>query len=148
MELNEQFFKKVKFSMLFVLSLGVVFIVLTKYILQIPVFESQELLESIDNSEEILECQYHYIPKLDNLKEEVDSIDYDIHQVQKIDELRKKIVELQSVYKENQNNNKYIYGVQCSKLLKLYFDSKEELQILKENNITLEQNLNECKANI
>lgn len=148
MNLNELFWKKMRYILLFTFVLSIGFIVLTKFIFQVPVFESQELLDDIGNSEKIIEEQEKYIQRVKDLREDIDTIQFDIYQVQKLDELKKQIYSLQDIYKKNSMNNKYIFGIQSSKILKLYFDSREELQTLRKNNDILEQNLNECKANI
>ncbi len=148
MDFNELFWEKVKYVLLFLLVLSVGFIILTKFVFQVPVLESQELLEDINNSEQIIGMQKEYVTKVQELKDEIDSIQFDIHQVQRLDKIKKKIYSLQDIYKKNNMNNKYMFGVQSSKTLKLYFDSKEELQTIEKNNEILEKNLNECKANI
>ncbi len=146
--LNEDFWKKVKYILLFILSSCVLFIVLTKFMFHVPTVQSGDLLELINKSEDILEQQEGYVLKIKGLQETIDLLDFDIHQVQRLDEIERDIYELEGIYRKNNANNKYLFGIQSSKILKIYFDSKEELSSLKRNNRTIEKNLEECKANI
>lgn len=145
---NEIFWKKVKFVLLFLLAGSILFIVLTKFLFQVPSVESVDLLNSISQSEKILKEQDNYIVRIKNIQNEIDSLNFDIHQVQRLDEITKDIYNLQDIYKKNSMSNKYIFGFHSSIILQLYFDSKEELSSTIRNNQTIEKNLEECKANI
>ncbi len=145
---SEDFWKKIKYILLFILSSCVLFIVLTKFIFHVPTVQSSDLLELINKSENILKKQDAYALKITEIQGTIDSLNFDIHQVQRLDEIERDIYELEDIYRKNNTNNKYLFGVQSSKILKIYFDSKEELSSLKRNNQVIEQNLEECKANI
>ncbi len=148
MKLTELFWKKTRFVLLFVFSISVLFIVLTKFIFKIPIIESRELLENIQTSEHILEEQEAYLHKVKKLHKTIKEVDFGINQVQKLNEIKVDIDLLQDIYKKNNMNNKYIFGVQASKILKIYFNSREILDKIEKNNEVLEKNLNECKANL
>lgn len=148
MEFSELFWKKIRFILLFLLSVSVLFIVLTKFILKIPIIESKELLGNIQTSEKILDEQEKYIEKVKSLHDTISVVKFEINQVQRLNEIKGKIRAMEDIYKKNNMNNKYIFGVQSSKILKIYFDARESLNKIEKNNKVLEKNLNECKANI
>ncbi len=148
MELSELFWKKIRFILLFVFSVCVLFIIQTKLMFKIPAIESKELLVNIQTAEEILEQQNRYVYKVRELHDTIKNLDFDISQVQKLNEVKRDINLLQNIYKKNNMNNKYIFGVQASKILRIYFNSRESLSKEIKNNQILEKNLNECKANI
>ena len=54
-----------------------------------------------------------------NIWNEIDSLDFNIHQVQKMDEAKDGIYQLQHIYKENNMNTKFLFGVLSSRVLKL-----------------------------
>ncbi|CAA0259461.1 conserved hypothetical protein [Tenacibaculum maritimum] len=148
MEFSELFWRKVRFVLLFLLFVSTTFIILTKFIFKIPIIESKDLLVNISASERILEEQEWYVEKVKILHDSISVVKFEINQVQKLNEIKSDIHMLQNVYKKNNMNNKYIFGVQSSKILKIYFDARESLNKVKKNNEVLEKNLNECKANI
>ncbi len=148
MELSELFWKKIRFVLLFIFSASILFIILTKFVFKVPIMESKELLGNIKMSEHILGQQDLYLHKVKRLHKTIKDIDFDISQVQKLNEIKVDVNLLQDIYKKNNMNNKYIFGVQASKILKIYFNSRESLNKVEKNNRVLEKNLNECKANI
>lgn len=148
METNEIFWKKIRFVLLFIFFTSVLFTVLTKLIFKIPVVESKELLESIQTSEKILEEQNQYIARVKGLHDTITKVDFEIEQAQKLNEIKRDINLLEDIYKKNNMNNKYIFGIQASRILTIYFNSRESLNKMQKNNQDLEKNLNECKANI
>ncbi|MFL0079418.1 type VI secretion system TssO [Tenacibaculum maritimum] len=148
MEFSELFWRKVRFVLLFLLFVSTTFIILTKFIFKIPIIESKDLLVNISASERILEEQERYVERVKILHDSISVVKFEINQVQKLNEIKSDIHMLQNVYKKNNMNNKYIFGVQSSKILKIYFDARESLNKVKKNNEVLEKNLNECKANI
>ncbi|MBQ0740913.1 hypothetical protein J9332_42230, partial [Aquimarina celericrescens] len=76
--------------------------------------------------ETIIKKQNEYTEKVKNIHEEVKAMEFDIHQVQKKDEINKKIFGIRSVYKENKMNSKYFFGIQSANILQIYFDTREE----------------------
>ncbi|MGG6229196.1 type VI secretion system TssO [Tenacibaculum sp. SDUM215027] len=148
MDNHEVFWEKIRFSLLFIIISTVVFIILTKFVFKVPVIESKELLNSIDASEEIFDIQEEYTKKIKNTHEKIQEIPFDVIQIQVLDELDKEIQQYKKIYRDNDMNNRYIFGVQSSKTLKMFFDLSEEYNALKRNNKVLKENLEECKANI
>ncbi|MFL0121113.1 type VI secretion system TssO [Tenacibaculum maritimum] len=127
MEFSELFWRKVRFVLLFLLFVSTTFIILTKFIFKIPIIESKDLLVNISASERILEEQERYVEKVKILHDSISVVKFEINQVQKLNEIKSDIHMLQNVYKKNNMNNKYIFGVQSSKILKIYFDARESL---------------------
>ena len=84
-----------------------------------------------------------------NIWNEIDSLDFNIHQVQKMDEVKDGIYQLQHIYKENNMISLVLGQYQNEALvLKCQFDIKEELNSLVHNNALIERDLEECKANL
>ena len=98
--------------------------------------------------ERIFEIQHTHMQQAQNIWNEIDSLDFNIHQVQKMDEVKDGIYQLQHIYKENNMNTKFLFGVLSSRVLKCQFDIKEELNSLVHNNALIERDLEECKANL
>lgn len=146
--LTEQFWRKIKFVLLVILAIIILFIIQTKFILKIPEENNNELLGAIDNYETILEIQKEYALKTKEIHEEIKVMKFDVHQVQLQDEINKKIYNIESVYKQNKMNSKYFFGIQSAKILQIYFDTKEEYSSLIKNKDVIVNNLKECKANI
>lgn len=94
------------------------------------------------------EIQHTHMQQAQNIWNEIDSLDFNIHQVQKMDEVKDGIYQLQHIYKENNMNTKFLFGVLSSRVLKCQFDIKEELNSLVHNNALIERDLEECKANL
>lgn len=145
---NEVFWRKIKYVLLFTLSILIVYILQTKFILKVPVMDNTELLEAINNYETIIEQQAEYAERVKSIHEEIKAMDFDIHQVQKKDEINKKIFNIRSVYKENKMNSKYFFGIQSANILQIYFDTREEHSSMLKNKKIILDNLKECKANI
>lgn len=78
----------------------------------------------------------------------IDSLDFNTHQVQRMDEIKEDITRLQDIYQANNSNSKYMFGVLLSRSLKFRFDSGEELNSMINNNELIEKDLEECKANL
>ena len=148
MDKYEVFWEKIRFFLLFLILSTGVFIILTKFIFKVPVVESKELLNSIDASEEVFDVQQDYTERIRNTHKKIQEIPFDVIQIQVLDELDKEIQQYKRVYRDNDMNNRYIFGVQSSKILKMYYDLSEEFNALQRNNKVLKENLEECKANI
>ncbi len=110
--------------------------------------DNTELLEAISSYETIIEKQTEYATQIKTIHEEVTAMDFDIHQVQKQDEINQKIFSIRSIFKENKMNSKYFFGVQAANILQIYFDTREEHSSLIKNKKIIVENLKECKANI
>ncbi len=147
-DLSEVFWRKIKYVLLFTLSIVLLYILQTKFIIRVPVMDNTDLLEAISNYETVIEKQTEYAIKVKNIHEEVAAMEFDIHQVQKQDEINQKILDVRSVFRENKMNSKYFFGVQAANILQIYFDTREEYSSLIKNKKIIVDNLKECKANI
>ncbi len=145
---NETFWKNIKFILIFLLSTSVLFIILTKGIFNVPLIESSSILNNINNSEEILKTEQEYVKKVIEIGNQIDSLAFDIHQVQRSNEIKKRIFVLQDIYLQNNRNGKYSFSLQATKILQLHFEAKEELGSVSRSNEDIKKKLNECKANI
>lgn len=146
--LNESFWRRIKFILLFSLAIVLLYILQIKFIVKIPVVDNGELLRSISNYETIIRKQNEYTKQVKDIHEEVKAMEFDIHQVQKKDEINKKIFGIRSVYKGNMMNSKYFFGIQSANILQIYFDTREDHSSMLKNKKIIVDNLNECKANI
>ncbi len=146
--LSEVFWRKIKYVLLFTLSVILIYIIQTKFMLKIPVVDNNELLDAIQDYEVIIDKQKDYAVKIKEIQEEITAMEFDIHQVQKQDEINKKIFGIRSVYKDNKMNSKYMFGIQSANILQIYFNTREEHSSLLRNKKVIVDNLNECKANI
>ncbi|WP_459211968.1 type VI secretion system TssO [Aquimarina rhabdastrellae] len=146
--LSEVFWRKIKYVLLFTLSVILIYIIQTKFMLKIPVVDNNELLDAIQDYEVIIDKQKDYAVKIKEIHEEITAMEFDIHQVQKQDEINKKIFGIRSVYKDNKMNSKYMFGIQSANILQIYFNTREEHSSLLRNKKVIVDNLNECKANI
>lgn len=145
--LSEFFWKKVKFVLLFLLCTVLLYIVSVRYVFVIPHSDNAELLSSILDYEEVLEQQTENKSKIKDIFEQIDKMEFDIHQVQVQDEVTKKISQVRRLYKDNDMSSKFKFGVISADLLLLYFNTKQEHSSLKKNKKLIEDNLMECKAN-
>ncbi|MFB9056265.1 type VI secretion system TssO [Mariniflexile ostreae] len=148
MELSENSWKKIRFTLIFLWSAGVLFILITKFFITVPMLESKEILSDIRHSEQILTAQKQYASRVVAIHDTIKTIAFEINQVQKLDDIKRDIYALEDIYKINNRNNKYLFGIQASRILKIYFDSNEALNKSIKNNQLIERNLNECKANL
>lgn len=137
-----------KFTMLFSLAILVVYIVQTKYMVKLSVVDNSEMLEAIANYERVIAIQSAYAERIGKIHESIKEMDFDIHQVQKQDEIKQKILQVRSVYKEMNMSANYFFGIQSSNILQIYFDTREEHSSLVKNKRIILDNLNNCKANL
>ena len=145
---DEVLWGNIRFLLLLIFSVAAIYIILCRYILDVPTEDSSELINDINHSERIFEIQHTHMQQAQNIWNEIDSLDFNIHQVQKMDEVKDEIYQLQHIYKENNMNTKFLFGVLASRVLKCQFDIKEELNSLVHNNALIERDLEECKANL
>lgn len=145
---DEMLWGNIRFILLLIFSVAVIYIILCRYVLNVPTEDSSELISDINHSERIFEIQRVHMKQANNIWNEVDSLDFNVHQVQRMDEVKDAIFQLQNIYKENNMNTKFFFSVLSSRMLKLRFDIKEELNSLVHNNALIEQDLEECKANL
>ena len=145
---DEMLWGNIRFLLLLIFSVAAIYIILCRYILNVPTEDSSELINEINHSERIFEIQHTHMQQAQNIWNEIDSLDFNIHQVQKMDEVKDGIDQLQHIYKENNMNTKFLFSVLSSRMLKCQFDIKEELNSLAHNNALIERDLEECKANL
>jgi len=146
--LNEFFWKKVKFILLFLLCGVLLYIISVRYVFVIPKADNAELLGSILNYEKVLEEQKEKKEVITEIFNKIDSMQFDIYQVQVQDEVTKRISEIRRLYKENDLNSKYKFSIISADLLLLFFNTKQEHSSLLKNKKLIEDNLMECKANL
>lgn len=145
---NEILWKRIKFILLCVLCACLVYILLIKYTVNQSLFSDPELLEDINNSERILEIQQEYAQKSAIIQANIDSLDFNVKQEQRTDKIIGDIKALETVYKLNNNNSRFYFGIISSKTLKLYFDSKDKLNSDKNSLELLKKNLDDCRSNL
>ena len=145
---DEKFWRSVKFSFIFFIAIGILFIVLSKFILKIPTINSDEFLVAIDEFEEVLELQKKTVENVKLLKKDLQSFEFDIHQIQKQDEIKKRIYQIEAIYQQHRASSKYLFSLQMAKALRTYYYAKEEHNHLIHNKELIENSLNECQANI
>lgn len=146
--LTESFWKRIKFALLFILTAAIIYILLTKTILKIPVADSQALLASITEFEEVIENEKKLAVSVKKLSEDIKVMDFDIYQVQKQDDIKREIFRVQSYYKDYNMSSKYKFGIQAKKVLEIYYHTREKNGKLKYNIDLLTKNLTECQANL
>ena len=122
---DEMLWGNIRFLLLLIFSVAAIYIILCRYILNVPTEDSSELINEINHSERIFEIQHTHMH-----------------------EVKDGIYQLQHIYKENNMNTKFLFGVLSSRMLKCQFDIKEELNSLVHNNALIERDLEECKANL
>lgn len=145
---DEVLWGNVRFFLLLIFSVAAIFIILCRYILNVPTEHSSELINDINRSEHIFDVQRAHMQHARNIRNKIDSLDFNVHQVQRMDEVKDEIYQLQYIYKENNMNTKFLFGLLSSRMLKLQFDMKEELNSLVHSNALIERDLEECKANL
>lgn len=146
--LSELFWRKIKYILLFILSIVVLYIIQTSFIFKIPTSNNKELLGYINEYENILEKQLICTEKIKGIHKKITDMEFDIHMVQYKDEVRKEMNEVYGIYLSNNRNSKYLFAKQSSNILQIYFETKEEESSLTKNIKKLATKLNECKAGI
>ena len=145
--MDETFWKKIRFAMIFVLLASLLLLVLVKLIRPIPFIEGSEVMKDIQTSAIILKEQKEYTHRVRILCDTIKGIDFQVNQQQRLEEIKREIQSLEDVYKENKDA-KYIFGLQSARVLRIYFEARESFNKIQTNNKKLKSNLDECKANI
>ena len=99
--MDEKFWKKVRFAMIFVLLASFLLLVLVKLVHPIPFIEGNEVMKEIQNSEKILKEQKEYTHRVRILCDTIKGIDFQVNQQQRLEEIKREIQSLEDVYKEN-----------------------------------------------
>ena len=145
---DENIWGNVRFAILLVFTVVLTFIILCKYVFDVPMKESSELIKDINHSGTIFTEQKEHAKKSSVIWNQIDSLDFNAYQVQRMDEIKGKIYGLQEIYTKNGMNSRFMFGALTSKTLRFHFDIQEELSALKHNNELIEKDLEECKANL
>ena len=145
---DERFWGIFRFTLLMIFSVIGLFTVICKFFITVPIEDSSEIMADINNSEKIFAIQKEYTQRAAKIWNDIDSLDYNTHQVQRMDEVKEEIVRLQDIYQMNNANSKYLFGILLSRSLKYRFDCGEEYNSLINNNKLIEKDLEECKANL
>ena len=145
---DENMWGNIRFALLLVFSVLLIFIILGKYVFDVPMKESSDLIKDINHSESIFDEQRMHAEQSAEIWIQIDSLDFNTYQVQRMDEVKGKIFNLQEIYVRNGMNSRYMLGPLSSKTLKFQFDIREELSALEYNNELIEKDLEECKANL
>ena len=145
---DENIWTGIKFLLLLFFSVALTYILLCKYFVHIPESKTEQLVREIDESETILADQQAMADKFDRIRADIDSLNFEVQQVQRTSEIKADISQLQDTYKKHDRNPKYVYGVQASKFLQGYFDIRENLGYTVSDNRLIEQDLEKIKANI
>lgn len=145
---DEHAWTNFRFTLLLVFFSVAIFTILGKFIFQIPKVKSDRLISEMKETEQIIEKQKECADKVKELRNTIDSLNFSIQQVQRLDEIKAETSALQDAYRQNNSSSKYIYGIQSYKSIISYFNIREELSTTIENNKIIEKNLEECKANL
>ena len=145
---TETFWKSIKFFLLFVLSTMVLFILLTKFLMKVPIADNQKLLAAITEFEEVIENEKETASTIKLISEEIKIMEFDVYQVQKQDEIKRQIFKVQSLYKKYDLNSKYKFSIHAKNILEIYYDTREKNSKLQYNIELLTKNLTECQANL
>ena len=103
---KESFWRSVKFFLLFVLVTSMMYIVLTKFMLKIPVADNQKLLAAITEFEKVIATEKQTAENAKKISEDIKVMQFDIYQVQRQDDIKREIFKAQSSYKDNNMNSK------------------------------------------
>ena len=98
--MDETFWKKIRFAMIFVLLASLLLLVLVKLIRPIPFIEGSEVMKDIQTSEKILKEQKEYTHRVRILCDTIKGIDFQVNQQQRLEEIKREIQSLEDVYKE------------------------------------------------
>ena len=147
-DFKESFWRSVKFFLLFILMFSVLYIVLTKLIMKIPITDNNKLLASITDFEKVIEQEKKTAESAKLLMEEVKLLDFNINQEQKLYDIEQSTLKIASIYKSNNRQSKYKFSLQTSRILDIYIFTKKQNSNLKNNMELLTKNLTECQANL
>ena len=125
---DEQAWTNFRFTLLLIFFTVVVFTCLCKYIFRIPEVESDHYISDIKETERLFDEQKKCAEQVNEIKEEM--------------------FLLQNIYQKHNNSSKYLFGTHSFRIVKEYFDVKEEFSATTENNKVIVQYLEECKANL
>ncbi|MGB0879529.1 MAG: type VI secretion system TssO [Polaribacter sp.] len=146
--LRESFWQSVRFFLVFVLVASVLYIILTKFMLKIPIADNRKLLSAITEYEKVIEKEKEIAKTSVELSAKIKEMEFDIYQIQKQDDIKRDIFKIQNIYKEHDMSSKYKFSLQVSRILKIYYDTREKNSKQNNNMELLSKNLTECQANL
>ena len=94
---DENIWGNVRFVLLLGFSVLLIFIILGKYVFDVPMKESSDLIKDINHSEMVFEKQKEYGKRSKVIWNQIDSLDFNVHQVQRMDEIKGEISHLLSL---------------------------------------------------
>lgn len=124
---DEKLWSTIKFTLLFSFSVILLFILLCKYVTPIPVSVTGNVVKEINDAEAILNDQRQMAEQMNVLKKDIDSLNFEIQQSQRINEIKHRMTQLQDNYRKHAYNPKYLYCMQSFKTIQGYFEIKEKL---------------------
>ena len=145
---KETFWRSVKFFLLFTLILGLLYILLTKFMIKVPIADNKKLLTAITEFEKVIAQEKRTATDAKVIRDEIKAMEFDIYQVQKQDEIKRSIFKIEAMYVKNNRLSNYKFLLQISKILDIYYFSREKNSNLKSNMELLSKNLVECQANL
>ena len=146
-ELDETYWKKIKFNLIFIISACVIYIGVTKFLLKTPNFNNTDMLNRINDYEKMQKIKGDYASRSKLIFKTIDTIKYDINQVQRIDEVKRSISEYKQLYKDNEFHSSYNFCLIGGNLLNVFLEINLEESTVKKNDTLIVRSLNECKAN-
>ncbi|MBF7090350.1 hypothetical protein IUY40_02170 [Flavobacterium sp. ALJ2] len=146
-ELDETYWRKIKFNLIFIISACVIYIGVTKFLLKTPNFNNTDMLNRINDYEKMQKIKGNYATKSKVIFKTIDTIKYDINQVQRIDEVKRNISEYKQLYKDNEFHSSYNFCLIGGNLLNVFLEINLEESTVKKNDTLIQRSLNECKAN-
>ena len=124
---DEKIWSTIKFTLLLSFSVILLFILLCKYVTPIPVSVTGNVVKEINDAEAILNDQRQMAEQMNVLKKDIDSLNFEIQQSQRINEIKHRMTQLQDNYRKHAYNPKYLYCMQSFKTIQGYFEIKEKL---------------------
>ena len=124
---DEKLWSTIKFTLLLSFSVILLFILLCKYVTPIPVSVTGNVVKEINDAEAILNDQRQMAERMNVLKKDIDSLNFEIQQSQRINEIKHRMTQLQDNYRKHAYNPKYLYCMQSFKTIQGYFEIKEKL---------------------
>lgn len=124
---DEKLWSTIKFTLLLGFSVILLFILLCKYVTPIPVSVTGNVVKEINDAEAILNDQRQMAEQMNVLKKDIDSLNFEIQQSQRINEIKHRMTQLQDNYRKHAYNPKYLYCMQSFKTIQGYFEIKEKL---------------------
>jgi hypothetical protein len=146
-EIDESYWKNIKFNLIFFACCCFVYIIVTKFMFKTPEFDNTQMLSRINDFERIQTLKNDYTKKSQEFFKTIDTIKYDVNQVQRIDEIKRHIADYKQPYKDNEFHSSYNFCLIGGNILNIFLELNLEKSTLAKNNTLIETNLNECKAN-